>query len=168
MGISLSRRNVIRTGLIVTSGTLCGCTLDNPEVSGNHLFIENRDTGAHTVTISVRETENNSEVVIQNQYRVPGQHVLQFEEVLQSETSYEINVRMTRVDASSQEDDLEVELETCSEEDPAERMDISVVLDSSGPGFVTWPCNETYVYRERLTYVAPEEYVATTETTTVS
>ncbi|MDS0294331.1 hypothetical protein [Halogeometricum luteum] len=145
-------------GTVAVTGALAGCALDNETVSGNHIFIENRDTTAHTVTISVREASGGRETVLQNRYRVPSQHALQFEGVLQSGTGYQIDVEQTRADVEPQQDGLDVGIQTCSEGDSSARMDVSVILDESGPGFVTWPCNRTYTYRERLTYEDPGAY----------
>lgn len=152
-------------GTVAVTGALAGCALDNPTVSGNHLFIENRDTTAHTVAISVRETSNGRETVLQDRYRIPGEHALQFEGVLESGADYQIDVEQTQADIEPQQDDLDVGIQTCGEDDSADRMDVSVILDGSGPGFVTWPCNQTYTYRERLTYEDPDAYTADDGTT---
>lgn len=163
MESSPSRRSVLRLGAIATSGAISGCALDNPDVPGNHLFVENRDSEPYTVTLSVSEA-GSGDVVVDNRYRVPGETALQFEGVLEAGNGYEIQIEQQREDTSPWSDDMSVEIESCSDEDPSDKVDVSVLLAEAGPTVVTWPCDRGYTYRERLTYVEPDEHAVATET----
>jgi hypothetical protein len=94
-------------------------------------------------------------LIFENSYRVPGLHALEFNSDLESGSTFRIDVEQPRIPAR---EELEVSTQTCAGGGPADRTDVSVILDSSGPSIADWPCDRAYTYRERLAYVEPAEY----------
>lgn len=163
----LSRRTVLRGIAPTAAGLLAGCS-SGPTASSGHLFVENRSDGPQRIALTVDETGDEGSGPVNGLYRVPPGTALQFQGVLEPETEY--RVRALQPDARGPErlEDISVTHTTCTDDDPADRMDISVVVSSDGPDVVVFECDRTYRFLDELEYVDPSEHRVRTLTGTTS
>lgn len=154
-----SRRTFLRLGAGTAVATsLSGCLLGNEEVPGGHLFVGSSLGGPRRLWLTVVEDpEGNSEEVVDGLYRIPPQTVLQFDGVLQSDMTYSISARIPN---TSTEERFDVTIETCDEDDPAEKMDVRIRAntDPNDIGIIHYRCDRTYNYEEDTEYVNASEY----------
>lgn len=149
-----SRRTVLRTGLTVAAGSLAGCVFGEPDVEGGHLYVENTVSEDVTVDLTVAQgSDLEGEVVVDERYRLPQGHALQFEGVLERGQTYTIGARRP---VSNREDSVQVTVRPC-EGDPETGRDVSVRVRPDAMGVIPWGCSEEYERRE-LEYVSPEDY----------
>ena len=149
-----SRRSVLRTGAVTAVGALGGCLLNNPQVPGGHLYVENMLPEDYRVMITVTEgTDRQGETVVEGWYRVPVNHALQFEGVIESGTTYTVTAHRPTVPP---EDRITVTVDPCEGDGSAAR-DVSVRIRQDGTGIIPWECDQDYTRRE-LEYVDPSEY----------
>lgn len=156
------RRAVLRSSAAVGVLSLAGCALDNPDVAGGHLFVENTLPAEYRVVLTVTQgADRDGEAVVDDVYRVPADHALQFEGVLEAGTTYTVTAYRPRAES---EDRVTVTVPPCENED-AEGRDVSVRVRDDGTGIIPWGCaNEEYT-RLELEYVDPSGYtVEETET----
>lgn len=150
----ISRRYVLGTATMVASA-LAGCGFGR-EVEGGHLFIENRRGESERVEISVTETES-SEQLVHNEYEIPEFHAIQYEEILEPNSVYEIRASQPEVRGAGH-NRLNIEITSCQEGDPSDRLDVSVLVGSNGPDIIVYDCDRVYEKQEDLTYEDPSEY----------
>lgn len=164
---SPSRRAVLRGTTAAAAGLLAGCS-SGPTGSTGHLFVENRSEELHRIALTVDETGDGGGRPVNGLYRVPAGIALQFEGVLEGGTEY--RVRALQPDARGPErlEDLSVRPTTCTDDDPADRMDISVLTSSDGPDIVVFECDRTYRFLDGLEYVDPSDHRVRTVTGTIS
>ena len=152
-----SRRDVLRAGSAIAATGLAGCTFGNQGTPTGHLLVGNQTTDPVRVSLAViANPEGERESLVDGLYRVPAGHVLQFEGVLESRTEYSI---AADVPGGEPEDQVSVGIETCDENDPAEKMDVRVRAAPDDVGIIPYGCDQTYTRREDMTYVDPEDYL---------
>lgn len=161
-----SRRTVLSGIATAAAGLLSGCTTTKGESAG-HLFVENRTEEPHRIAIRVNETGDDGSPLVSGMYRVPAEIALQFEGVLETGTEYRI--RAIQPDAAGPErlERTTFQATTCTENDDAERMDISVLATNGGPDITVFECDRTYRFLDELEYVDPSEHRTGTVTETI-
>lgn len=157
---SRSRRNVLRTGGIAATVLLSGCLFDTPQEEGGHLYVPNYADVTQTVGLTIVENPDGAaDRLVHAWYRVPAEHVLQFENLTASGNEYSVRARLRDAPA---DETIRTTIETCDEGDPAEKMDVTVRLDPEEVGIIAWNCDEAYTRNEDLTYVAASDYLTET------
>jgi hypothetical protein len=156
---------LLRVSGLAAAGLTAGCALDNPDVQGGVLFLENRSDEVRRAHLRVTSgTDEGGERVVDERYRLPAYYALEFGDVLHSGEKYRIRVRQEA--ASDPEETMEMPVETCDEETPSDQMYVSAILSRNGPGISRWGCKDEYTERERLTYVdEASEYAIGTDAT---
>lgn len=148
-----SRRSVLRAVGVTGATALAGCSWNNPDVSGGHLFVENFLPEDYQTAISVAQGRSqDGEEVVEGYYRIPSDHAIQFGEILEGGAAHTITA-YTR--GSSPEDRTTVTVPACGSEDAT--RDVSVRVREDGTGIIPWECNQEYDRRE-LEYVDASEY----------
>ncbi|SFR93976.1 hypothetical protein SAMN05216559_1418 [Halomicrobium zhouii] len=148
-----SRRAVLGAVGAGVAGAVSGCTLNNPEVEGGHLYVENLRSETFELSLTVTAgTDREGDQVVSGWYRVPEETALQFQEVIEPGTSYTITVHRQTVPP---EDRVTVTVPTCGGDQGT--RDVSVRTREDGMGIIPWGCDEDYTQQE-LEYVSPGEY----------
>lgn len=148
-----SRRAVLGAAGASVAGAISGCTLNNPTVSGGHLYVENLRSTRFRISLTVTTgTDREGDQVVSGWYRVPESTALQFEEVIEPGTSYTITVHRPTVPP---EDRVTVTIPSCGGDQGA--RDVSVRTRDDGMGVIPWGCDQDYTQQE-LEYVAPGDY----------
>lgn len=140
--------------MTVGATVLTGCLGGNTEVEGGHLFVENEREQETLLLLSVADA-NTDEQVAGGRYRLPGQHVAQFSELLESGNTYDVRVYQPSVE---EPESLVTNITTCEEGDPSDRMDVVITASGIGPTIRTKGCDADYTKREELTYEPPSEF----------
>lgn len=149
-----SRRTVLRTGVVTVGSALGGCLLNNPQVGGGHLFVENMLPTEYRMSLTVIEgTDGEGDQVVDGWFRIPPDHALQFQNVIEAGTTYTITAHRPNVEAM---DRVTVTVRPCGGNEDAVR-DVSVRVREDGTGIIPWACDEEYTRRE-LEYVNATEY----------
>lgn len=97
--------------------------------------------------------DGDSERIIGGTYRVPPQKVLQFQGVLESREKYAIEANLP---GGGPADRVQINVETCDENDPAQKMDVRVRAEPDSIGILPFGCDSAYPESE-------QEYVNATE-----
>lgn len=160
-----SRRRFLGTTAVTTGALLSGC-LFGERIPGGHIFVENRMGGTERLALSVTETTDGSERIVHHVFEVPDSHALEFDDVLESGNTYEIRARQFDVPEAGLAR-LGLDVDTCDEGDPAEKLDVSILVSSNGPDIVTYGCDDPYQKNEELTYVERTDHEVGTVTGTV-
>lgn len=150
----LSRRHVLGTATMIVPA-LGGCSFDR-DVTGGHLFLENRRGESERVEFSVTETES-GERLVHHEYEIPGSHAIQYIDLLQPDSTYEIRVFQPEVRGAGRKR-LGIEVDSCQESDPSEKLDVSVLVSSNGPDITVYDCDRAYQRHGSMTYEDPSEY----------
>lgn len=150
----LSRRGVLRAaGVAVVAGT-SGCQLDNPTTAAGHVYAENDSGSSRRVAFFIRErTDGGFDDEIAAWYRVPNDHALEFENVLEAGRTHVIHAALP---GSPPTDEVTLTVDPCQEGEAGDRV-ITVDLQPDGLGIVPRGCQASYTQRE-LEYVPAAEY----------
>lgn len=152
-----SRRRALQAATLATVTALAGCPA-GPFGSGSDpaggLFVENRTESAKRIQLSVTEGGSNGDRLVHHEYRVPAEHALQFQGVLEPQRTYDIRAYQPDVPATANEH-LVLEVGTCEEADESGRMDVVILAGSNGPDILAFGCDSSYGETEYLTYVDP-------------
>lgn len=155
-----TRRRVLGFVGAASTTLLAGCAVEDAvfgeDVQGGHVFLYNNKNDEERAGLVVTD-KSDGERVINGMYRIPGEHALQFEEVLESGNTYEFWVVQPGQESRG-EQNLSVTVKTCREGDPSDKLDVLVQVTSHGPDMATFGCDETYSRRAEVTYVEPSEY----------
>lgn len=152
---SPTRRRVLGAVTAVGTTTLAGCTFDNPEVEGGHLFFENEMERSRRALFSVLD-ENTGVEIVHGEFRLPARTVAQYSGVLAEGNTYNIRVYQPAAEDSA---DIVTGASTCDDEDDSQRVDVVVTLTGAGPRVNVHACDSEYTTREGLTYnESPEEF----------
>ncbi len=153
-----SRRRVLRAATLAAATALAGCPVGpfgGPPDPAGGLFVENRTESAKRIQLSV--TGPDGDRLVHDEYRVPAEHALQFQGVLEPRRTYDIRAYQPDAPETANEH-LVLEVETCDEADPAGRMDVVILAGSNGPDILTFGCDSSYGETGYLTYVDPAEH----------
>lgn len=155
---SLSRRRAIATASATATALLAGCQAlpFGETVPTGHLFVENQEDEPFEIAVSVIR-RSDGEPIVQALYRVPGSHVLQFEDVLDTGNSYTLRTNQPAIERQGPTS-LSVTVETCQPDDPAGKTDVGILASSNGAEIVVYDCENAYTRTGDLTYVDPSQY----------
>ncbi len=148
-----SRRSVLRAAGVTGAAAIAGCSWNNPDVTGGHLFVENFLPEDYRTVVSVAQGRSrDGEEVVEGYYRIPSDHAIQFEEILEGGAAHTITA-YTR--GSSPADRTTVTVPACGGENAT--RDVSVRVREDGTGIIPWECDQEYERRE-LEYVDATDY----------
>lgn len=168
-GRALSRRRALRVATLAAGTALAGCAVgpfgSGPDPAGG-LFVENRTESPKRIQLSVTEGGPDGDRVVHHAYRIPGEHALQFRDVLEPGRTYDVRAYQPGAPPPANEH-LVLRVETCAAADPAGEMDVVVLAGANGPDILTFGCDSPYAGTDYLTYVDPSEHVTGTLTGTV-
>lgn len=165
----LTRRRVLGAAAVTAAALLAGCRslpFTGEPVEGGHLFVQNREDRPIEVAISILDRGEDDRVV-NAVYRVPANTALQFEGVLQPETTYTVEAVQPNLQGDGGAT-LDVVAETCEQQDQSGKVDVAVSLSSNGPEIAVFNCETEYTREGDLEYVTPEEYRIGTPTGTIT
>lgn len=165
-----SRRRVLGFVGMASVTFLSGCGLEDAvfgeDVPGGHLFVRNQRDDEERVLLSVTDTTDGSDRIVNAEYRIPPSHILQFEEVLESGNTYDIRALQPNI-AGDGKEHLSLTVDTCEEGDPSDKLDVTILVSSNGPDIIAYECDRVYSRNPDLTYVDPSEYLIETITGTI-
>ena len=145
---------MLRAAGVTAATSLTGCLLNNDQVAGGHLYVENFLPNDYRVSITVvRGREAGGERIIDGWFRIPVDHALLFEAVIEAGMPYMITVHRPDV---APEDRVTATIPTC-EANGGSARDVSVRVRADGTGIIPWGCDQDYT-RRKLEYVEASEY----------
>lgn len=160
-----SRRRLLAIAPTTAATLLAGCISDDSD-GGGHLYAANNTDEPHRIALTVEETSNGTQSIVDGVYRVPPETALRFEGVLDSGARYDIRARQPDVPATGIAT-LSVEVETCEQGDPSSSMTVRILAGNNGPDIVTYDCDEKFEERDGVEYVDPSEHEIGTVTETI-
>jgi len=134
--------------------SLSGCQWDNPETAAGHIYAENSTGEEHRLALVVAEqSEGTPTVEIRGWYRVPADHALEFDGVLEPDRRHVVRARLS--DAPP-EDRVTATIDRCPEGQRGQRV-VTIDVQPDGLGVLPRDCETSYTQRE-LEYVSASEY----------
>lgn len=149
------RRELLQAGAVVAVSAVGGCQWSGPEISPGHVYVENLSQGARELALFVAEQSNGTlDPEVQAWYEIPDGSALQFEEVLEPNSTHVVRAELRDSPIETPE---AATIDPCPEgRDAGERV-VSVRLQQDEIGILPHGCQDDYARRE-LEYVDASEH----------
>lgn len=168
---AVSRRRVLRAVTPAVATLLAGCgfqPFDEPgPVPAGQLFIENRTNFSKLIALTVSVQGQDDGPLINQEYRIPEWHALEFDGVLETQRTYDIRAYQPNARGRGREQ-LVLSIDPCDQNDASGEMDVTILASSNGPDILTYDCDEVYAKTQSLTYADPAQYETQTITSTIA